>query len=65
VFPSDPRGKPLGPVVDGTARIVEAPDEGRRAEEALDRKYGRGRRIYERVMTRSEDMLYLEIVPAT
>src|SRR3954469_7730633 len=64
VFPSDPRGKPLGPAVEGTARIVEAVDERQEAEEALDRKYGRTRRIYERVFTRSEDMLHLEVVPA-
>jgi hypothetical protein len=34
-------------------------------EGALDRKYGRARRVYERVMTRPEDMLYVEVVPAT
>jgi PPOX class probable F420-dependent enzyme len=62
VFPSDPRGKPLGPAVEGTARILEAASERGQAEEALDRKYGRARRIYERVMTRSEDMLHLEVV---
>src|SRR4051812_44721898 len=45
VFPSDPRGKPLGPAVNGTARFVEGGAEGRQAEEALDRKYGRTRRI--------------------
>ena len=61
VFPSDPRGKPLGPAVEGTARIVETENERRQAEEALDRKYGRTRRIYDRVMTRSEDMLHLEV----
>lgn len=65
VFPSDPRGKPLGPAVDGVARLVEAADESERAEEAMDRKYGRTRRIYERVMTRPEDMLFVEVVPAT
>ena len=65
VFPSDPRGKPLGPAVEGTARIVEAVNERQEAEEALDRKYGRTRQIYERVFTRSEDMLHLEVVPAT
>jgi uncharacterized protein len=65
VFPSDPRGKPLGPAVDGVARLVDGGDEAERAEDALDRKYGRARRIYERVMTRSEDMLYVEVVPAT
>lgn len=64
VFPSDPRGKPLGPGVDGVARLVDGGDEGARAEEALDRKYGRTRRIYERVMTRSEDMLYVEVTLA-
>ena len=65
VFPSDPRGKPLGPVVDGVARLVEAADESERAEKAMDRKYGRTRRIYERVMTRSQDMLFVEVVPTT
>jgi uncharacterized protein len=64
VFPSDPRGKPLGPAVEGTARIVEAVNERQEADEALDRKYGRSRRIYERVFTRSEDMVHLEVVPA-
>lgn len=65
VFPSDPRGKPLGPAVEGTARILDAVNERQEAEEALDRKYGRTRRIYERVFTRSEDMIHLEVVPAT
>lgn len=64
VFPSDPRGKPLGPAVEGVARLVDGGDEGERAENALDRKYGRARRLYERVMTRSEDMLYVEVTPA-
>src|SRR5829696_5490286 len=32
VFPSDPRGKPLGPGVEGTARILETSDERDRAE---------------------------------
>ena len=64
VFPSDPRGKPLGPAVEGTARILEAPEECRQAEEALDAKYGRTRRVYERVMTRPQDMLYVEVTPA-
>jgi uncharacterized protein len=65
VFPSDPRGKPLGEAVAGIARVVQAGDERERAERALDRKYGRVRRVYERVMTRPQDMLHLEVVPAT
>jgi PPOX class probable F420-dependent enzyme len=40
VFPSDPRGKPLGPAVEGTARIVKAAGERQEAEEALDRSTG-------------------------
>jgi uncharacterized protein len=64
VFPSDPRGKPLGPAVEGVARLVDGGDDGRRAEDALDRKYGRARRIYERVMTRPQDMLHVEVAPA-
>jgi uncharacterized protein len=64
VFPSDPRGRPLGPAVECTARIVEAVNERQEAEEALDRKYGRTRQIYERVFTRSEDMIHLEVTPA-
>jgi uncharacterized protein len=51
VFPCDPRGMPLGPGVEGTARILEAADERERAEAALDRHYGRPRRLYEKVMT--------------
>jgi PPOX class probable F420-dependent enzyme len=64
VFPSDPRGKPLGPAVEGTARVLDGVDDRRLAEDALDRKYGRVRRVYERVMTRPQDMLHIEVVPA-
>jgi uncharacterized protein len=64
VFPSDPRGKPLGPAVEGTARVLDGVDDRRQAEDALDRKYGRVRRVYERVMTRPQDMLHIEVVPA-
>ena len=64
VFPSDPRGKPLGATVEGRARILEAVNECQEAEEALDRKYGRARRVYERALTRPEDKVDLEVVPA-
>src|SRR4051812_11090524 len=63
VFPSDPRGKPLGPAVDGVARLVDGGGVGQLAEQALDRKYGRTRRVYERVMTRPEDMLFVDVEP--
>jgi uncharacterized protein len=64
VFPSDPRGKPLGAGVEGTARILESVDEREAPEAALDRHYGRKRRIYERVMTSQRDMVYLELTVA-
>src|SRR3712207_1616741 len=56
VFPSDPRGKPLGPSVDGTARILTNPAECEQAEAALERHYGRVRRVYEGVMAETEGM---------
>lgn len=61
VFPCDPRGKPLGPGVEGAARILERGPESDRAEAALDGHYGRKRRIYESVMTYQDDMVYLEV----
>ncbi len=64
IFPSDPRGKPLGPGVEGTARLLTAPEECERAEEALDRHYGRTRRIYEKVMTPEGTAVYIEVTPA-
>jgi PPOX class probable F420-dependent enzyme len=63
-LPCDPRGKPLGPAVDGTARILDAVPERERAEAALDRRYGRPRRIYETVMAHDSGMVYLEVTPA-
>ena len=63
VFPSDPRGKPLGPGVEGTARILGTEAERERAEAALDRHYGRTRRIYEGVMTNPSEMVYVEVTP--
>src|SRR5215217_2054202 len=63
VMPCDPRGKPLGPAVEGTARILPAGEESQQAEGALDRHYGRARRIYERVMTDPAGMVYVEVTP--
>jgi PPOX class probable F420-dependent enzyme len=63
VFPCDPRGKPLGPGVEGTARILDDREDCQRAEAALDRRYGRMRRIYEKLMAPKEGMVYLEVAP--
>jgi uncharacterized protein len=64
VFPCDPRGKPLGPGVEGTARILEDASDCARAETALDRQYGRTRRIYEKLMAPKQGMVYLEVASA-
>ena len=63
VFPCDPRGKPLGPGVDGTARILVDPADTEQAEAALDRHYGRTRRVYEKLMAPRDGMVYLEVTP--
>ena len=43
---------------------LEAGDQCERAEAALDRHYGRTRRIYEKLMADEGGMVYLELVPA-
>lgn len=63
VYPCDPRGKPLGPGVEATGRILEADDERELAEAALDRRYRRTRRVYDKLMVDESGMVYLELVP--
>jgi hypothetical protein len=59
------RGKPLGPPIEGRARIVPPADiEG--AERAIAANYGLGRKLYEAVGRRLPiDSVYVEIEPAT
>ena len=61
VAPCNFRGRPLGPPVTGTARVLGA-DEEAAAERALEANYGLGRRLYERgAAPGPEKSLYLEI----
>ncbi|HVM41200.1 MAG TPA: PPOX class F420-dependent oxidoreductase [Acidimicrobiia bacterium] len=61
--PSTMRGKPVGPAVRGTARLLAAAEWGR-AEEALASAYGMDRRIFERLLGEpDEDVAYLEVTP--
>ncbi len=63
VAPCNSRGKPLGPAVSGTARIVE-PVDGAQAEAALAANYGSGRKVYEGMAGRlGVDQVYIEVVP--
>jgi PPOX class probable F420-dependent enzyme len=60
---SNVRGKPIGPAIRGTARIVPK-DEWPHAEAALVEAYGIGRKLYERVFGGAANMgTYVEISP--
>jgi uncharacterized protein len=61
VGPATVRGRPLGPLAEGSARVLPA-DEEQRAERALARSYGLGRRLYEAVLGRGAAD-YLEVTP--
>ena len=65
VAPANVRGKPIGPVAEGAARVLP-PEEHERAELALQSNYGLGRRIYEGVATGPLGVptTYLEVTPA-
>jgi PPOX class probable F420-dependent enzyme len=65
VVPCDPRGKPLGPGVDATGRVLTSEDESERAEAALHDRYGRLRRGYHRLMFEEAGMIHLEITAAS
>ena len=63
IAPSNVRGKPTGPAIRGTARIVPK-DEWPHAEAALAEAYGLGRKLYERVFGGAANMgTYVEISP--
>lgn len=63
VAPCTVRGKPLGAPLEASATVVSAERE-RIAEQALVRRYGLGRALFEWAFDRLRiDMCYLEIVP--
>jgi hypothetical protein len=65
IVASNTRGKPIGPVLAGTARLVPEA-EWPHAEATLVAAYGAGRKIYERVLGGAEGIgTYLEISPVT
>lgn len=59
VAPCDARGKPSGPPRAATARVLDAASS-EAAERALDAKYGRKRRVYERLAP-SGPAVYVEL----
>jgi len=61
IGPCTGRGKPLGPMIEGKARILSE-QEGEEAERALGSKYGLGRRLYEGSGdAMGVDSVYLEV----
>lgn len=63
VAPCTVRGKPLGAPLEATAGVVD-PEREQIAEQALARRYGLGRALFEWAFDRMRiDMCYLEIVP--
>jgi PPOX class probable F420-dependent enzyme len=64
VGPSDVRGKPLGPLAAGRARVL-ASEEHAGAERTVQANYGLARRIYEAVLgARGDGSAYLEVTAA-
>jgi PPOX class probable F420-dependent enzyme len=64
VGPCTMRGKPVGPMVEGRARVLPATEEDR-AERVIQSNYGQLRRLYEGVGGRMTgiDMVYVEVTP--
>lgn len=61
--PSNARGRPSGPAIRATARVLPR-EEWARAEAALAAAYGAGRRLSERVLGGPEELAaYLELTP--
>jgi uncharacterized protein len=59
VAPCDSRGRPSGPPLAAVARVLDSADEDA-AERVLDAKYGRKRRVYERIVP-SGPLVYVEV----
>jgi uncharacterized protein len=65
VAPASVRGKPAGPLAEGSARVL-GPDENPRAERAIEANYGLGRKLYEGMGgPLGVEMVYLELTPVT
>jgi uncharacterized protein len=63
VAPCTVRGKPLGAPLEASARVLPREQE-QRAEQALARRYGLGRELFERAMDLLRvDMCFLELTP--
>jgi uncharacterized protein len=65
VAPCTVRGRPLGPPVEGRARVLDEHGDEARAEAALKANYGLGRKLYRRAGgALGVNVVYLEITLA-
>ncbi|MEY2453251.1 MAG: hypothetical protein QOD92_2825 [Acidimicrobiaceae bacterium] len=65
IVASTTRGKPTGPVLAGTARVLPE-DEWPHAEATLAAAYGVGRKIYQRTLGDADDIgTYIEVSPVS
>jgi PPOX class probable F420-dependent enzyme len=63
VAPCSVRGRPLGPSIEGTARVISQ-DDKQHAEAAIKANYGLGRRLYESAADAvGGDEVYVEVAP--
>lgn len=62
IAPSTMRGKPVGPVIRATARLLPQ-HEWAQAEQTLVAAYGADRKISERMLGGAVEMTYIEIAP--
>ena len=64
IAPSTHLGRPCGPGIEATARILSA-DEQHAAEELMDRKYGWQKRMFALIWRlQGREHVYIEITPA-
>ena len=63
VGPCTANGRPTGPPLRAVARILTAPADEARAENAIRNSYGLGRRLYVRLVAPRVPGLYVEVLP--
>ena len=63
IAPCDRRGAPVGPPLQGLARVVERAEEGA-AEQVIRANFGLGRRIYKRVLGDAVPAAYIRVTAA-
>jgi uncharacterized protein len=64
VAPCTMRGRPLGPPMEGMARVVGPGQDRERAERAIADNYRLGRRLYDVFSSEPEHGTYVEVSPA-